>query len=542
MASGGKELVINPRERALSTDQNRAQKFMRKDLAELLRYWINVNANEETGADAVAGENPGPNTPMVGEILGGIMARPQIGNTNVFIDPGVMLAISPDGGADDSNYKYIHDAGTTTPGALTIAANASGSVRIDFIEVQVNNAVVVETASRDIFNTSSGLFAAATVTKATADQLNYRVSQGTPGGGFPLIAQGWMQICVAIVPNGSVNNDTVTFYDVRPLISDRAWGPSNLVSGLPTQGRCSIINAITPSATTGYFEAQYNGRRLGGRLRRGSPGAEFPASTSLIDLTDANNQSNPFTITNGAPWFLYLLTPQGLPRWARYTDAASGSRIPRGPKGIPIITHTKPFTDGTPSLPIHMPAVFGFTSFIQVGVCVAAGYFSGGAVKGVYGDADGQILVNSVSSGGPIEIAGSNVSAAGFATSTFDLTSGTHFPANARQLLVDIRADISSDAATQKVRQNLKVFAPNAAGTQIYMGHETSFPYPNGNNVNASGAQAGNIAMSRWIPIAPIYPNQADFTQRIAVDYDSDGSMNPYGAGGSHLRILGWKF
>lgn len=541
MASGGKELVYNARERALSTDQNRAQSFMRKDVAELLRYWMNTVTNDDLQASAIVTENTGPNTPLQAEILGGLLVRPQLGNTNVFIDPGVMMAIAPDAGPDDSNYKYVHDVGTTTPGALQVAANASGSIRIDLVECQIAN-FIAETASRDIFNTSSGLFAAASVTKATADKLNYRVRQGTPGAGIPSFAQGWLPLCVAIVPNGSANNDAVTFYDVRPLINDRSFGAFAAQTNLPTQGRQSIINAIFPGSANGHFEVQYLGRRLGGILRRGSPGLEFPGSFNIIDLTDVNNQSNPLTITNGTPWFLYLLVPQGLPRWARYSDPASGSRIPRSPRGIPIITHTPPFQDGTPSLPIHMPAVFGFGSFIQAGVCVAAGYFGGGLVKGVYGDTDGQILVNTATNTTPIELAGSNVAAGGTGTSTFSLASSTHFPANARQLLVEIRADLVGDTSTQKVRQRFRVYAPGSTVTQVYEGLEVGMAYPNGIALNASGGAAGNVAFTKWVPLASQYPIVTDFTLRLQSVYDSDGTITAYGAGGSRLRILGWKF
>jgi hypothetical protein len=532
MASGGKEGIINPFERALSVDQNRFRKFQTKDLAELLRYWMNVRVNDDLDAGGVLTENLITNANSM-EILNGLLVRPQIGNASLFVDPGVAMLINPDSAPDDSIYKYINDAGIQTLGTLTIGANASGSIRIDVVECQRTDDVV-ETANRDVFNTSTGAFSVANVTKAQASALVYRVRQGAPGGGYPGTIGGWVPLCVASVPNGSVNNDTVTFWDVRPLINDRAFGPQNLLNDQAIVRPSTFINATTPSATTGLIEAVLNGRRLGGRLRRGSPGVD----ADFIDVTDAANQSAGITIVNNRPWYLYMMVISGLQRCARYTDAGSGHRVPRSPRGIPVVSSVPPLNDGTPSNNVPFPAVTGLT-VSSSGVCVAAGWFHSGAPAGVYGDKDGMILSQAFQVGQPVEVvATSFVNGGGIeAIATYDFVANTHFPICARALLVEFRADLVL-SNPGPLKQYLQVFAPNNNALQTFYGLMSMMPYTTA--VAQAGATDGNTASMLWVPIASIYPTQSNaITVRMIAEYGFNAQP---GAGGARARILGWKF
>jgi hypothetical protein len=116
----------------------------------------------------------------------------------------------------------------------------------------------------------------------------------------------------------------------------------------------------------------YGRRRLGGRLRRGTPGTDFPVSgIDGLDLSDAANQS---TVTSGGTNYLYLLEPFGLPRWARYTDFTTGSRQPRSPRGIPVVSNVRPcHFYGCPSSPITLPTSTGLGSTTTLkGVAILA--------------------------------------------------------------------------------------------------------------------------------------------------------------------------
>lgn len=373
MSSGKRVIVINPQERLVSADVNRLQSFNARDDAELLRYMVDVTADDDLGAAAVVTEYTTTGTPLRAEIMNGLLVRPQVASFDLAIDPGVLLAISPDGDPDASVYKYVRDAGAPS-GSLVIAANASGSTRFDVVECQIDGAPSIVTDTRDVFNTVNGTFSPTLLTKETASRLTYRVRQGVAGSGFPGAVAGWLPLMVAQVPNGAASNDACVFWDVRPLISDRRAQPFALTGMNDTlqslDGEVQRVGAFD-TRLRGLVRAFYNDRKAGGIFRPGTTQAD----ADYINLTDAANQdtATPIVEPFGNPpnYYLYLMFPFGLPRWARYTDASSGSRVPRAPRGIPLISLTPPvhFTNA-PSAGIGLPG-FGVTS--TAGVCVMVG-------------------------------------------------------------------------------------------------------------------------------------------------------------------------
>src|SRR3984957_5910287 len=316
MAGGQKNVTINTQERAVSVDINRLQSFMNASQAEAMRYLMDASlGSDDLGAGGVITEYSPLNTPLQAEILNGIQVQPQIGSLNIIIAPGVVQAIAPDGSetpvgspalGDSSYYKYIRDVGVQTLGALAMTPNSSGQIRIDVIECQVAS-LVSETDNRDVFNPSTGLFAASTVTKATQDGLSYRVRAGTPGSGFPGSVNGWLPLAVASVPTGTTTNDTITFWDVRPLVADRVYQPFGLSRNLP---RVKMLGGTDATGTyvghNGLYGEVYEAtscdgstnpptpsrHRLGGRLARGTPGSDSALSpaTLAVDVNDAANQ------------------------------------------------------------------------------------------------------------------------------------------------------------------------------------------------------------------------------------------------------------
>ena len=392
MSSGGKQVVINTLERAISTDQNRAQLFVAADRAEYLRALMNISQGaDDLDAAGVESQVITVGSPLAGEIVSGLRVTPNIGTLDLSVTPGVAFVVAPDGDPDSSVYKLVRDVGIAgLPSSLAMTGNSSGSTRIDVIECQfVLN--TVETDNRDIWNPATNTFTAAAVTKATQGGLVYRVRQGTAGGGFPGTASAWLPLCVASVPTGTTTNDTVTFWDVRPLFEDRIIPPHNVAADYPRWGRVEyevntqlsagkalLVGTVDVSGSDALTPSPGK-RRLGGRLRASGISADLPGGFDGVDLNDSNNWAG--SISNGVAAVFLLENPFGLPRWARYTNVASGARQPRSPRGFVVVTQVAGPTAGwgTPSAAIGLPTSTGLgTATVTKGIYLASVLFAGG--------------------------------------------------------------------------------------------------------------------------------------------------------------------
>lgn len=557
MASGAKKLVINTQERAVSTDVNRLQDFSAKTLAEVLRYMLNLHGqsgatyvSDDLDAGGVAVENSTLTAPMVGEILNGLMVRPQNGTLNLLVDPGVLLAIDPDSDPDASNYKIVEDPGVQTAGLLQMTANASGSTRVDVIEVQVTS-VITETANRDIFNTSTGLFSTTSVTKATqatctlgfpgASASNVRVRAGTPGSGIPAAAAGWLPLCVAVVPASATLCDTMVFYDVRPLVGDRQYGVTTNGS-TRVQNRSGVFG-FDGTNTTGWVEAAINGRRAGGRMREG----EGTSDADSVNVSGGTS-SPPYDQVTSAPvknrpLYFYLCFPRvGMPRWARYTNAAP--RLPRSPRGIFALSQVAPDEAGFANIPLNV-AVFGAATNTDA-ICVGAGYwdssagpgaialFFGSKEHGYYLEASSTAAfpagaVNGLVVGNPT-LSGSPGNPIAY---EWTLVSGTHFPPCAREVLVELQANMSSLTNPAPVIWTLQV----ASSVNGIVNRSHLFEEPS----NGDGFDDQTFRV--WVPVQSPYPVGA--TNNVNVSLIAEvfvGGITYTGsAANSHARVLGWR-
>jgi hypothetical protein len=381
MPSGGKELVINGLERAVSSDINRLQRFANADRAELLR----ILANTLVGVDdlqAGAGNtvNTTSTSPASADVWGGLVVRPIVGTATCSVDPGVIGIVAPDSTDPDSSaYKYVVDPGVSGPNVVTLAPNTSGQTRIDVIGATYNLNANAETDNRDIFVPSTGAFAATSVPKATQGQLVYSVLQGTPGAGFAsvTIPTGFVPLAVASIPTGFANISTsnVTFWDVRPYVGDRLYPPFNISSLVPhkpknnlqvdTTGGLAMLtgdcdtSATDPGVLTGTATA--GTYRLGGIFANSNP-------LGFFNLNLSGNQSGSVTAGVG---YVYLLEPFGLPRWALY-QAQSGVLVPANPRGIVTVSNTAPSGPiGSPSAPLVLPTATGLLGSTSKAVCVA---------------------------------------------------------------------------------------------------------------------------------------------------------------------------
>jgi len=441
MSSGTKQLVVNPLERILSTDFMRAQSFDNAATQEMLRALFDTNLGaDDTQAAGFYLANLSQTNPLTAEIIGGFLFTPQIGSSASGVGPGVACVFDPDVilNTDDSPYKMIQDPGTTSVlnPSLVLTPNSSGQPRIDVIECQrVQPDNVVETDSRDVFNTITGLFTGVTVNKVTIAQFNYRIRVGAPGSGFPGTAQGWLPLAVAYVPN-TTTWDACTIWDVRPLLSDRIFNVQNIAIDLPRKTTLEYsTNNATGLITRGVVEVDGGNRRLGGRLQRGSPGTDG----GYVDFMDAANQDPTINIAGGPGLvFFYLVTPFGLPRWARYTDVSAGIRYPRSPRGIPIVSQIPPsHVYDIATAPITFGTAFGFAgASTQAAVCFGAAFYASGAIFNQT-TSDGWTEANNLLAPTVGSVA-ATVTDPVLIKGTFTFTENVHFPAGAKRIRVQV--------------------------------------------------------------------------------------------------------
>lgn len=536
MASGNKVIIHNSRERIVSPDLNRAQGFSALQVAEIFRGLM----GDSNGIDDLdgGGNESAPTTiasPVRAEILTGLRCTPQMGNTVVTVTPGVAFFLAPDNIAEDSRYKYVNDPGVTLS-TLVIAPNPAGTIRIDVIECSWS-AIISETDNRDILDLATGAFAPALVDKVRRGVLTYRVRQGTAGAGFPGTASGWLPLCVASVPPASVNNDTVTFWDVRPLVNDRAFGFSRTTNFKPIVRR-SQINAVTLALVGGHVDAVLDGRRVGGALRSGTPSAALGVDPA-IDFTAAANQASGFALAAKQPYYLYLATPFGLPRWARYTTTSP--RVPQAPKGIPIVSNTYADLEGRPLTPINMPVATGLGSATMVAVAVAAGYVTSAGAMGQFyaNDGEHQLVSTDASTTDPMSLnPTSNVTAAGVNTTRYDLTAGLHYPSHARKILVEFRGTFVTSNAALRSKDScvfqLGIYGPagGALLTRMWVGST----YESSDN---SGVASGiNLFQLVWINLPNLFPYYIGTTQRI--DFFAQGNYLT-SVVAPVMKVWGWK-
>lgn len=534
MASGFKEMVINTQERAVSTDINRLQKFKSADIAEIFRTMMNSYGNDDVDAGGVLTELSATGNPLVGEIMSGLMVEVQNASLNVTVSEGVGWFMQPDAVADDSDYKLVRDPGS---GTLTITANSSGSIRVDVIECSLSFAApVTATDNRDIFNSVTGLFAATSVTKETRVQLTYRVRAGTPGSGYPGPAMGWLPLAVASVPNGTTTNDTITFWDVRPMVGDRVRAPFNRTLDNPRQQARSNwecnndANGGTESRINGYVNAELNGYRVGGRIRSTVPQAD--SGINYIDARNAIHQQSGISIPATGLVYLYLCTPYGLPRWARYKEVAEGTRVPRSPRGLFLVSSVAPtHAYGKPSGTISPPAITGLVTAIGVNdaVCVGALPTVASAITG--GVMDGRVFYRD-----PYQSV-VQFSNSGVTSLIYRLTAGTHYPHNAKALIVDLYINynvLAGGISTWNGDINVadQGGIPGAIYAQTF--GSGGFIYNSAGITEDYAGYSGNVR----IPLRTNYP--ADTATGVDIQWVISAAFDSLNTSLCYCHVLGW--
>lgn len=409
MSSGRKAVRQNTRERVISTDWNRMQAMMSGWSNEALReqmlapqddsLYVGTTFNAP-GPVSVAGDVLVPSAPDYAGILNGLMVIVPAAATYLLVTGGMMVVVDPEGttGSSDPTAlnpddgpgpgRLVYSAGVSVAGTLSWTPNPGPGTRVDVVEVQRTN-VVAETDNRDIFDPSTGLYTPAAVTKVIVGDLTYRIRLGAAGGGLPPPALGWVPIAVMATGAGAVNLDTVTVWDVRPLLSDLGSPYAQVRSIFPRIDRYSFVceRHSTPGQLklSGESVGTYLGWKIGGIFRE-------PDTTPYVDLANAPfYQAAGFVSVAGFPYYVYALWPQGYVRWVRYHTAAvagAGGRVPGSFRGIITVSQTPPI-NGQPIAPVALPSAWGLGVSTVFGMMMASGTIDGGGLAlGFIGDGD----------------------------------------------------------------------------------------------------------------------------------------------------------
>jgi hypothetical protein len=413
MGSGNKRIITNTRERAVSTDLNRTQSLVVADAHEFNRWNVNRDILGDfynfPGLQHAYTALPASSQFLVPhDCISGLMVDPT-NAAGLLIDPGeagFFVASFPNSNSDDSDYIQISDPGISSLATLPFVANAGPGIRWDIVECQPTEALL-ESASRDIYNTTTGQFTSSVVDKVRGGSLTYRMRQGTPGGGIPDIDSAWMPLAAIHVRTDATGFHQCDVYDIRPLINERCMHSPNHPKVLPASAFTDIgfrLNmdewefgavpdaGINGHALTGYWRSHFGGYYTGGAIRCNSvsqSSATFggtgvtEASYGFFNPQAAINQSSAFVPTANKWFTIGAFFPRGYPRWVRYSQAAisaastnhlriTGRRIPQGPRGVMMVCFEGGRSNGVIT-PTPMPTAFGETESAW-GYAVCEGY------------------------------------------------------------------------------------------------------------------------------------------------------------------------
>lgn len=541
MSSGGKQLKINTRERLISNDHNRLQAFVDAELSEVLRRLYDNRLGtvpfnfgggvRELGSfvDTDDQDSSGIGTPLRGDVLEGLVVLPQASSLNLLVSPGAVLLDDPDGqtgssqatpaSPDDSRGKLVIDPGIVSGGILTLAAGSGGGIRIDVIECR-RRQVVTETDSRDVFDPGTNTFAPQVVDKVIESQLEYRVRQGVAGAGLPANVQGWLPLCIASVPSAAVNVDTITFWDVRPLIKDR-------ISFDQQHALTAVENGSTFGVRAPYLLVQTNPATLPAKGYLTNRFLMYRAGGWIdLDLADPVNHATGFSPTANVMWFLKAAFFGSLPRWVNYA-ASPAARLPSGPLGVLVVSGIDSTDQNGLLSSVSAPASTGLSAVGQ-GVILAAAFgvdYSPGINLQAVTVVDGMHHFQY----SPLILPNAD------AAVNFQLIAGSDYPMSAKSLLIRRTARFTMTAATAfNVEVSTVLIDP---GTINFLFFNRGFRF------QAIGQGVTQIEFSdvTEVPIIPYLDLSGAISKNVKLgpSYGSGtaGSVRTY----NDLQIIGWR-
>jgi hypothetical protein len=368
------QVILNVRERPLSTDMNQQWSQSARSLREMLKYLLGVRtavANPTLAAgEGFLGDSfrVGPESPASMNIV----VRAGYGFQNNGAD--VPVAIGSVTGLDDrSSYKPL-----VLNAAQTIAVPAADPTnpRIDIVEVAYDR-YTTDSSSRDVLDTGTGQFVATLVNKTLAflqdgrtsvngaAKINYKT--GTPAGSpaAPSTTAGYIKIAEVLVDAAATSIAENKITDLRKLLfpngigmaSGRVTMPATGVSLLPTLSNLQAPPGVDVIARG----VSVSGSQVEIAVRAGAQVAGFTPQASLLYLvTGSEFRHASITVTSSA-----VATSGDV---AAYADAAVSAPVTQVAEGQPIfrfrvrqIDQNDAVTDPSPVTPD--PATYHFTVF-----------------------------------------------------------------------------------------------------------------------------------------------------------------------------------
>lgn len=349
--SGRDHVLINTRERAVSTDINSLQERSARATSLTMQRQANDRYEWNNGR-GVATELAANADPLNADVLGGLAVT--VFSTHLLIDAGTLSVRATTSGfqaSKDSDLIIVQSDGVTSSLILQFNANSDG---VDVVECEVVE-LITSTENRDIYDPVTGLFTASLVTKAAEATLNFRIRQGASGTGFPGTVSGWLPLAIGVQNIVPTSFTDVDFYDVRPMVNERTSNPSRVgvPRALQLAHRCQwAVHETVPGTffVSGNFYApwgpgpdaldtQGGGYRLHGRIGPTLPFTDNDGASDeqQLEITNTDHWGAGITAIPGATRWAYLVSiqPFGLPRWCRYVGVAT--RVPGLTMGLYVL-------------------------------------------------------------------------------------------------------------------------------------------------------------------------------------------------------------
>lgn len=534
MASGNRRIIINLKERLNSDDINRLQAASARHTAELYRYFLDSQTMEaQSWGNTTIGATT--DSPMRGVILSGMMPTTSgTAPTTMSITAGVALVVNPDAPAssDDSPYKCVI-APSGTVAMPTIGTND----RIGILEATRVN-VLTESATRDVFNTSSGTFAPQTVEKVREDHFTYAIRLGsdTTTAGWPGFQSGKLPLAIIIFASNATSFDNAEIYDVRPLVNTRINAPFDDALAFAHDGLnyITVTSANANMALNGSIRAVFGNHLAGGTV-----------NNLNIETVDTVNLHEPgFAYTASQVWYMWACFPFGLPRWCKYTTGTS--RTPGTFMGIPVISNTQPdsWSADFPSDSniITLPTKFAGISDTDQCCVLYAGPTSSGTpspIRRIVSDGNASFFLAGTGQTNPAVTPTTGGVASSSQASWVINASDNRFPLNARAIYVTFSTILASDAsAPQSFNMSRQVSVTNRGNSNFgytYTGGTTRVYF-------SANSQTMTESFTVRIPLDGIpggSPPNRDIQWTTGIS--SSTTAGTIGQSSTTMTIIGWE-
>lgn len=357
--AGADNIVINVRERPLSTDINDLQALAARTQMDAAAWLHSLRLY-------TAGSSP---TSFIRKIVGGLDPVAGVSTANVNIQPGALLqdsvSLAPTPGSLDSSYRI---GILRTQQAIAMASPGSDTWYV--IEAQMVESTT-STQLRDILNIVTGVFTPTSVPKRRERSIQFQTLAGSAGQAPAISGGDWVPICVVRRPSGGGNVANTDVYDVRQFLYDPITGDNATGKG---DGSFLDVTLRTDS--------NYNGHSNPIMLRAQAslPGMGVPSyffSNTQIDPTAAT-YVEPGTSITANTWYHLYLCPWGslannliLPYNAYGSSVQSRGLLVLSSK-VPATLPTLASVIRTASADITPPAPWGVAA-IPAAACICVG-------------------------------------------------------------------------------------------------------------------------------------------------------------------------